>query len=33
MFYYHPKPAWQIDGKLCRKCWDLRNNSNNNGEK
>ncbi|HXG06049.1 MAG TPA: hypothetical protein VNI77_01835 [Nitrososphaera sp.] len=25
MFYYHPKPAWRIDGNLCRKCWDSRN--------
>jgi hypothetical protein len=22
MFYYHPKPAWKIEGNLCRKCWD-----------
>ena len=22
MFYYHPKPAWHIQGNLCRKCWD-----------
>lgn len=22
MFYYHPKPAWQIQGNLCRMCWD-----------
>lgn len=26
MFYYHPKPAWQIQGNLCRKCWDNKNN-------
>jgi D-arabinose 1-dehydrogenase-like Zn-dependent alcohol dehydrogenase len=26
----HPKPAWQIDGNLCRKCWDRQNNNNNN---
>jgi len=25
MFYYHPKPAWRIEGNLCRKCWDSRN--------
>jgi uncharacterized CHY-type Zn-finger protein len=30
LFYYHPKPAWQIDGNLCRKCWDRLNNNNNN---
>ena len=30
MFHYHPKPAWQIDGNLCRKCWDRQNNKNNN---
>ena len=29
LFYYHAKPAWQIDGNLCRKCWDRRNNNNN----
>ncbi|MDP8888596.1 MAG: hypothetical protein M3M89_03100 [Thermoproteota archaeon] len=29
LFYYHPKPAWKIDGNLCRKCWDRRNNNNN----
>lgn len=22
MFYYHPKPAWHMQGNLCRKCWD-----------
>lgn len=22
MFYYHPKPAWHIQGNLCKKCWD-----------
>jgi uncharacterized CHY-type Zn-finger protein len=33
MFFYHPKPAWQIEGNLCRKCWDLRNNDNNNDNK
>lgn len=21
-FFYHPKPAWKIDGNLCRRCWD-----------
>jgi hypothetical protein len=26
MFYYHPKPAWHIEGNLCRKCWDIQNN-------
>lgn len=25
MFYYYPKPAWKIEGNLCRKCWDERN--------
>jgi hypothetical protein len=25
MFYYHPKPAWHIQGHLCRKCWDSQN--------
>ncbi|HEX2014104.1 MAG TPA: hypothetical protein VLA68_02645 [Nitrososphaera sp.] len=25
MFYYHPKPTWNIEGNLCRKCWDDRN--------
>lgn len=25
MFYYHPKPAWRIEGNLCRKCWDSKN--------
>jgi hypothetical protein len=24
MFFYHPKPVWQIQGNLCRKCWDVR---------
>jgi hypothetical protein len=28
LFYYHPKPAWQIEGNLCRKCWDRQNNNN-----
>jgi hypothetical protein len=35
MFYYHSKPAWQIEGNLCRKCWDRQNNSsskNKNGD-
>lgn len=27
LFYYHPKPAWQIEGNLCRKCWDRQNNN------
>ena len=27
MFYYHPKPAWHIEGNLCRKCWDRQNNN------
>ncbi|HLG37173.1 MAG TPA: hypothetical protein VI338_03495 [Nitrososphaera sp.] len=22
MFYYHPKPAWHIQGNLCKKCWN-----------
>jgi len=25
MIYYHPKLTWNIEGKLCRKCWDSRN--------
>jgi DNA-directed RNA polymerase subunit N (RpoN/RPB10) len=25
MFYYHPKPAWKMQGNLCRRCWDNRN--------
>lgn len=25
MFFYHPKPAWKIEGNLCRRCWDERN--------
>jgi uncharacterized CHY-type Zn-finger protein len=33
LFYYHAKPAWQIDGNLCRKCWDRRNNNNDNNDK
>jgi hypothetical protein len=37
LFFYHPKPAWQIEGNLCRKCWDLRNDndddSNNNSQR
>jgi hypothetical protein len=24
-FFYHPKPAWKIEGNLCRRCWDARN--------
>lgn len=24
-FFYHPKPAWKIEGNLCRRCWDERN--------
>jgi hypothetical protein len=27
MFFYHPKPAWNIEGNLCRKCWDSQNHS------
>jgi uncharacterized CHY-type Zn-finger protein len=30
LFFYHPKPVWQIQGNLCRKCWDRRNNNNSN---
>jgi hypothetical protein len=30
LFFYHPKPAWQIEGNLCRKCWDQRNNNGAN---
>ncbi|MDQ4050374.1 MAG: hypothetical protein M3093_02055, partial [Thermoproteota archaeon] len=26
IFFYHPKPTWQIEGNLCRKCWDQQNN-------
>ena len=22
---YNPKPAWKVEGQLCRKCWDGRN--------
>ena len=25
IIYYHPKPAWKIEGNLCKKCWDNRN--------
>ena len=25
MFFYHPKPAWKIEGNLCRRCWDSMN--------
>jgi hypothetical protein len=32
MFFYHPKPAWQIEGNLCRKCWDRRNKDNNDNK-
>jgi len=28
-FRYNPKPEWQIDGQLCRKCWDMMNVSQN----
>jgi hypothetical protein len=28
-FRYNPKPKWQIDGQLCRKCWDMMNVSKN----
>jgi hypothetical protein len=24
-FFYHPKPAWKIEGNLCRRCWDEQN--------
>jgi hypothetical protein len=24
-FFYHPKPAWKVEGNLCRRCWDERN--------
>jgi hypothetical protein len=27
MFFYHPKPAWHIEGNLCRKCWDKQNDT------
>jgi uncharacterized CHY-type Zn-finger protein len=30
LFFYHPKPAWQINGNLCRECWDRQNNNNDN---
>jgi hypothetical protein len=36
MFFYHPKPAWQLEGNLCRKCWDRQNNNSgndNNGDR
>ncbi len=29
-FFYHPKPAWNIQGNLCRNCWDRQNNNDNN---
>ena len=22
---YNPKPLWNIDGQICRRCWDIRN--------
>ena len=22
---YNPKPTWNVDGQLCRNCWDLKN--------
>lgn len=25
MFFYHPKPAWKVEGNLCRECWDRYN--------
>jgi hypothetical protein len=28
-FRYNPKRNWQIDGQLCRKCWDMMNDSQN----
>jgi hypothetical protein len=33
LFFYHPKPAWQIEGNLCRQCWDDRNNNNDKNNK
>ncbi|MDQ3872202.1 MAG: hypothetical protein M3258_01145 [Thermoproteota archaeon] len=35
LFFYHPKPGWQINGNLCRRCWDLENNKkvNNNSNR
>jgi uncharacterized CHY-type Zn-finger protein len=29
-FFYHAKPAWHMDGNLCRKCWDRQNDNHNN---
>lgn len=23
---YNPKPEWKMQGQLCRKCWDIKNN-------
>jgi hypothetical protein len=25
LFRYNPKPAWHVEGQLCRQCWDNRN--------
>lgn len=25
IFRYNPKPAWNLPGQMCRKCWDGRN--------
>ena len=22
---YNPKPVWNIDGQICRQCWDEQN--------
>jgi hypothetical protein len=22
---YNPKPKWEVEGQLCRQCWDKRN--------
>src|SRR6266513_777511 len=26
-FRYNPKPKWQIQGQLCKECWDSTNKS------
>ena len=26
LIFYHPKPAWKLEGNLCRRCWDEHNN-------
>ena len=23
---YNPKPEWKMEGQLCRRCWDIKNN-------